>query len=202
MANKKSIKVNCSFCGKEIECPENMLNSKKHMCYDCFQNAGELAKGEDLGKVHVDIPMDKMDEMIPENLTNSLVEEAFPDVWKERKEELKAMSKHNLAEEMFGAINDGFERGPLFAQLSVLTQAENLESAAVCEYGSFPGHEFVQASGLFYDIMSRPQIKVIGITQYDLSTQVFQFARRARFDCGVGADRHEYRRMYRAMRRF
>ena len=72
------------------------------MCYECFQNAGELAKGEDLGEVHVDIPMDKMDELIPENLTNSLVEEAFPDVWKERKEELKAMSKRDLAEEMFG----------------------------------------------------------------------------------------------------
>ena len=102
--NKKSVKVNCSFCGKEIECPKDMLQkSKKHMCYDCFQNAGELAKGEDLGKVHVDIPMDKMYELIPENLTNSLVEEAFPDVWKERKEELKAMSKRDLAEEMFGA---------------------------------------------------------------------------------------------------
>ena len=59
---KKSIKVKCSFCKKEIECPENMLHSKKHMCYDCFQNAGEIAKGENLGQVHVDIPMEKMDE--------------------------------------------------------------------------------------------------------------------------------------------
>ncbi len=100
--NKKSIKVNCSFCEKEIECPENMLHSKKHMCYDCFQNVGELAKGEDLGQVHVDIPIGKMDELIPENLTNSLVKEAFPDVWSERKPELKAMSKKELAEEMFG----------------------------------------------------------------------------------------------------
>lgn len=103
MEENSSVKVNCDFCGKEIECPKNMLQkSKKHMCYDCFQNAGELAKGEDLGEVHVDIPMDKMDELIPENLTNSLVEEAFPDVWSERKEELKAMSKKDLAEEMFG----------------------------------------------------------------------------------------------------
>jgi len=101
--NKKSVKVNCSFCSKEIECPEDMLEkSKKHMCYECFQNAGELAKGEDLGDVHVDIPMDKMDELVPENLTNSLVAEAFPDVWKERKDELKSMSKKDLAEEMFG----------------------------------------------------------------------------------------------------
>ena len=103
ISNKESVKVNCSFCGKEIECPKDMLQkSKKHMCYECFQNAGELAKGEDLGEVHVDIPMDKMEELIPENLTNSLVKEVFPDVWKERKEELKAMSKRDLAEEMFG----------------------------------------------------------------------------------------------------
>ena len=100
---KESVKVNCTFCGKEIECPNDMLQkSKKHMCYECFQNAGELSKGEDLGQVHVDIPMSRMDELIPENLTNSLVEGAFPDVWKERKEELKAMSKRDLAEEMFG----------------------------------------------------------------------------------------------------
>ncbi|MBI2108514.1 hypothetical protein HYU10_02710 [Candidatus Woesearchaeota archaeon] len=101
---KKSVKVNCTFCSKEIECPEDMLQKfTKHMCYDCFQNAGELAKGEDLGEVHIDIPMDRMNEFIPENLTNSLVAEAFPDIWSERKEELKEMSKRDLAEEMFGA---------------------------------------------------------------------------------------------------
>ncbi len=56
-----------------------------------------------MGEVHIDIPIDKMDEFIPENLTNFLVDEAFPDVWKKRKEELKSMSKRDLAEEMFGA---------------------------------------------------------------------------------------------------
>lgn len=99
----KAVKVDCSFCGKEIECPQNMLHLKKHMCYDCFQNAGELAKGEDLGQVHVDIPMDRMDELIPENLTNVLVDDAFPDIWSERKDELKNLSKKDLAREMFGA---------------------------------------------------------------------------------------------------
>ena len=100
----KSVKVNCSFCIREIECPEPMLQtSKKHMCYECFRNAGELTKGEGFEDVHVDIPMDKMDEIIPENLTNSIVEEVFPDIWKERKEEFKGMSKRDLAEEMFGA---------------------------------------------------------------------------------------------------
>jgi hypothetical protein len=102
VSEKKSVKVSCSFCGKEIECPEDMLQtSRKHMCYECFQNAEEVAKSEDLKEVHVDIPMDKMEEFIPESLTNSLVDEAFPDVWKEKKEELKAMSKRDLAQEMF-----------------------------------------------------------------------------------------------------
>jgi len=101
--DKESVKVNCTFCGVEIECPKDMLQkSKKHMCYNCFQNAEELAKGEDLGEVHIDVPMDKMDELIPQNLTNAMVDEVFPEIWSERKEKLKAMSKKDLAEEMFG----------------------------------------------------------------------------------------------------
>ncbi|MCK4669828.1 MAG: hypothetical protein KAT43_01400 [Nanoarchaeota archaeon] len=103
ITGKGPVKVKCSFCGKEIECPENMMHSKKHMCYDCFRNAGELAEGEDLEQIHVDIPMDKINEVLPENMTNSLVNEIFPDVWKERKDKFKAMSKRKLAEEMFGA---------------------------------------------------------------------------------------------------
>ena len=103
ITDKKSIKVKCSFCGREIECPEEMMHSKKHMCYACFQNPGELAKNADLKQVHVDIPLDKMDELFPENMTNALLKEIFPDVWKERKKEFKAMPKKNLAEEMFSA---------------------------------------------------------------------------------------------------
>ncbi len=103
-STKDSVKVNCNFCGKEIECPKDMLqDAKKHMCYNCFQNAEELTKGENLGEVHVDIPMDKMDEIIPESMATSLVKEAFPDIWSERKDELKDLSKKDLAEEMFGA---------------------------------------------------------------------------------------------------
>jgi hypothetical protein len=98
----KSVKVNCSFCSKEIECPENMLNAEKHSCFECFQ---ELSKKEnvDIRKVHVDVPMDKFTEFVPETMTSSIVAEAFPEMWKERKEELKELSKKGLAEEMFGA---------------------------------------------------------------------------------------------------
>ena len=111
----KSEKVNCSFCGSDMECPEYMLEkSEKHMCFDCFQNNKSKDMPENLSKVHVDIPMGKFTDVVPEAMTNSLVEEAFPEIWNERKEELKNMSKKELAEEMFGAgayiaINNMFQ---------------------------------------------------------------------------------------------
>jgi len=99
----KSVKVNCNFCGKEIECPEDMLEkAEKHMCFDCFQGT-DNKETIDASKVHVDIPIDKFNEFIPETMTNSIVEDVFPEIWKERKQELKEMSKRELAEEMFGA---------------------------------------------------------------------------------------------------
>ena len=100
----KSVKVNCSFCGSQMECPENMLKeSEKHMCFECFQNADEKGMPSDISKVHIDIPKEKLLDTMPEAMTDSMVEELFPEIWKERKEELKEMSKKEIAEEMFGA---------------------------------------------------------------------------------------------------
>lgn len=100
----KSVKVNCSFCGSEMECPENMLKeSEKHMCFECFQNADEGNMPSDVSKVHIDIPKEKLLDTMPDAMTTSMVEELFPEIWRERKEELKEMSKKELAEEMFGA---------------------------------------------------------------------------------------------------
>ncbi len=100
----KSVKVNCSFCGSDMECPENMLQeSEKHMCFECFQNKDEKNIPDDISKVHIDIPKEKLLDNIPDAITSSMVEELFPDIWKEKKEELKEMSKKELAEEMFGA---------------------------------------------------------------------------------------------------
>ena len=101
--NNFEVDVNCTFCGKEIKCPIDMLPKfKKHMCFDCFEKIGDSIKNEDLDEVHIDVPMDKMDDFMPEHMASTLVEEAFPDVWNEKKEEFKLMSKKELAEEMFG----------------------------------------------------------------------------------------------------
>ena len=57
----KSVKVSCSFCGSEMECPENMLQeSEKHMCFECFQNTDEKDMPSEISKVHIDIPKEKL----------------------------------------------------------------------------------------------------------------------------------------------
>jgi len=97
----KSVKVNCDFCDKQIECPESMLeNSKKHMCYECFITF-EPSEHE-LTDVHVDIPTNKLAETIASKAADSMVEEIFPGLWNDKKEGLKEMSKRDLATEMFG----------------------------------------------------------------------------------------------------
>ena len=42
----KEITVNCSFCGKAVPCPEDMVNSEKHTCLECFKNLKNSWKDE------------------------------------------------------------------------------------------------------------------------------------------------------------
>ncbi len=99
---EKSIKVNCSFCGKGMECPEEMLeSSKKHMCHECFITIEP--QEEEMKDVHVDIPTDKLPETVASGMADSMVAEVFPNLWSERKDELKEKSKKDLAADMFGA---------------------------------------------------------------------------------------------------
>ena len=98
----ESVKVNCSFCGSEMECPKDMLGkSKKNMCYECFITKEPTE--EEIKNVHVDIPMDKLPQITASGMADSMIEDAFPDVWSGKKSELKEMSRKALAAEMFGA---------------------------------------------------------------------------------------------------
>src|SRR3989338_7022147 len=102
LGSEKEIKVNCSFCGNGMVCPEHMLeNAKRHMCYKCF--AAKEPSDEEIKDVHVDIPTDKMPEIAASGMADMMVEKAFSGLWSERKNELKEMSKKDLAVEMFGA---------------------------------------------------------------------------------------------------
>lgn len=64
MKESKSVKVNCNWCGKEIECPEDMLNVKKHMYYECFKKVGKEIKLKKPEKVHIDVPTKELKEDI------------------------------------------------------------------------------------------------------------------------------------------
>ncbi len=104
--NSKIIKVKCCICGKNIECPEEMMKtSKKHMCYLCFQNPKNFKKFsyDERKNVHVDIPVDNLMDTIADNFASMMVDEFFPNLWSEKKEDLKELSKKNLSKEMFGA---------------------------------------------------------------------------------------------------
>lgn len=106
----ESVKVNCDFCGKGMECPPDMMKkAKKHMCHECFHKRAEEGEDENglLEDVHVDIPTDELISEVASNMTDSLVNEVFHDMWAEKKDELKELSKKELAYEMFcaGAYN-------------------------------------------------------------------------------------------------
>jgi hypothetical protein len=105
--SSKNIRVNCFFCKKEIECPKNMLNSEKHICFDCFKN-NNFSVMEDMkkGKIHIDIPESSMPEFIAKSVSDDLVKNVFPKIWSKRKEELKEISRKEAVEQMFaeGAI--------------------------------------------------------------------------------------------------
>ena len=104
--SSKIIKVKCDFCGKDMECPEEMLKtSKRHMCYTCFQNSKNIknVRDEEIKNIHVDVPMDELTDTIAENFADNMVEEVFPKLWSEKKADLKELSKKELSKELFGA---------------------------------------------------------------------------------------------------
>lgn len=105
MAKDELVKVNCDHCGKEINCPKQMMaTSKKHLCYACFQDP-ESVKGfsdEELEKVHVDAPLEELMDTMADTIAAMAVEKEFPSLWSKQKEKLKELSKKDLARELFG----------------------------------------------------------------------------------------------------
>lgn len=100
---KRMLKVSCSFCGREMECPEDMMSSEKHACFKCFSEIRKNPNREDLGRIHVDVPRSEMDDLMPEFLVEKFVEKVFPLLWDDKKSKFKEMSKKEVAKEMFGA---------------------------------------------------------------------------------------------------
>lgn len=99
--NPIEVKVNCSFCSREIPCPESMIKAEKHACYDCFLKLKEKLSEKEIEKIHVAIPTEKAMQAMPEMVTGYAMEKVFPQFWKDTKEEFKEMSRKEVAEMSF-----------------------------------------------------------------------------------------------------
>ncbi|MEM0492698.1 MAG: hypothetical protein QXS02_01875 [Candidatus Thermoplasmatota archaeon] len=118
------VQVKCDWCGKEIECPEEtMKKTKKHMCYECFtdkKNIKSLQK-EEPGTVHINMTLDQMIDKISEDFSRGLTDDVFPEIWRDKKIDLKELSKKDLAREMFSA-------GVFFGVQAFMDSMQNLEN--------------------------------------------------------------------------
>ncbi len=81
-------------------------------------------------------------------------------------------------------------------------QREDLEAAAIGQYGTRPLHEFVQPAELLDQRLARTQCEMVGVGEHDLGAGFGDLGRSQRFERAVGADRHEGRGLYGAVRRF
>jgi|YNPBryantNP2012_1023418.scaffolds.fasta_scaffold03956_7 hypothetical protein len=105
MKKEVMVKVKCDWCGKEIECPEEMMKtSKKYMCSECFRDPENVKsmKKTGIGNIYIDADLEDMLDFTAEDLARGMVEELFPEVWHDKKNELRDLSKKELSQEMFG----------------------------------------------------------------------------------------------------
>ncbi len=91
-----SKKNTCSICNKEMNCYEERCDAVKHLCFECYQQHEKISEQE-LDQMHVEAPSAEARQ----KMVDSMVEEVFPGIWDERKEELKELSKKELAKFMF-----------------------------------------------------------------------------------------------------
>ncbi len=75
--NQEEFLVKCNFCNTEIPCPENMRD-KKHACIDCFEKLRKNPPKE-LDKIHIAIPKEKIEKMMPEIVTQQAMQNIFPE---------------------------------------------------------------------------------------------------------------------------
>ena len=88
----------------------------------------------------------------------------------------------------------------LFGEFASVGKREYLKSTAVGEYRSVPSVEFVQTSGLPYNLRTRTQIQMVGVTEYYLCFYVIaELVLVHTFHTAEGTHRHEYRGEYLAV---
>ena len=93
------------------------------------------------------------------------------------------------------SVNVGAEVYAFFLDLAQICKGEYLETAAVCQHRTVKAVELMQSTGFLYHFQSRTQIKMIGITQYNLRLYIlFQLRQMHAFHCSHCTYRHKDRR--------
>ena len=103
------MKLECQHCGKTLEIPEELskaletINMPKEPCPVCSELLDRGVDKADLAthpsRPEVEKELEFQDRC--SDLASVLTEETFPDHWREKKEEFKEDSRHDLAWEFF-----------------------------------------------------------------------------------------------------
>ena len=80
-------------------------------------------------------------------------------------------------------------------------EAEHLEPARIGEDRAVPAHERVQSAQRRHDLLTGPEGQVVGVRQEHPRPGGAELVGRHALDRGLGADRHERRRLHRAAAR-
>jgi len=103
-------------------------------------------------------------------------------------------------QEVPGPIQMRLERDPVFRDVPETGQTQHLVAAAVRQDGPVPSHEPVQAAERLDDLVSGPQVEVIGVAQDQRAAFLVQVSRVQGLDRGLRPAGHEDGGLHHAMR--
>src|SRR5262249_49905551 len=89
----------------------------------------------------------------------------------------------------------------VFADLAKLGETPDLKSSRIGQDRPVPAHEAVKAAELAHDVVPRPQKEVRGVCEQALSVGCDQVRWRQALHTSLGRNRHEGRRVDRAVSR-
>ena len=95
----------------------------------------------------------------------------------------------------------GLKARALLGNFPHRAETKNLIAAAIGQDRPIPTHEFMQAAQVANQFMPRPQVKMIGIAEQNLATQLLQISRQHRLDGPLGSHRHEGGSLHHAVSR-
>jgi hypothetical protein len=100
-----------------------------------------------------------------------------------------------------GAVNVRTKNRLSLSDLGHLGQAENLETAAVCQNRLVPANKLVQSTQFSDQFRAWTKCKVVGVAEYDLGARRRDLIKRQAFHSAAGTNGHESWQVNHAARR-